>query len=148
MGIKASVQIYSTMHKAYGLMNKVISEAAQSGYQIYKWCVFDFMEKCVGRNCEVCDLWEDCEGWSRNAEVFYPIKDPISAKRKVSRETWEWEMLCRMPSQGRLIYKEFDLSIHVVYPLRNVSLNRISTTLFLLAWCVWRAGPSFFLSLS
>ena len=52
-GIKASVQIYSTMHKAYGLMNRVITEAAQSGYKIYKWCVFDVMEKCVGRECSI-----------------------------------------------------------------------------------------------
>lgn len=35
-------------------------------------------------------------------------------KRKVSRETWESEMLCLMPSQEGLIYREFDLSIHVV----------------------------------
>lgn len=46
--------------------------------------------------------------------IFYPVEDAISAKRKVSRETWESEMLCRMPSQEGLIYKEFDLSIHVV----------------------------------
>jgi hypothetical protein len=114
MGIKASVQIYSTMHKAYGLMNKVISEAAQSGYKIYKWCVFDVMEKCVVRDCEGCELWGDCEGRAKNADGFYPVEDAISAKRKVSRETWESEMLCRMPSQEGLIYKEFDISVHVV----------------------------------
>jgi len=113
-GIRASVQIYSTMHKAYGLMNRVITEAAESGYRVFKWCVFDVMEKCVGRDCESCELWEDCEGRARQAEGFYPVEDAISAKRKVSRETWESEMLCRMPSQEGLIYKEFDLSIHVI----------------------------------
>jgi len=113
-GIRASVQIYSTMHKAYGLMNRVITEAAESGYRVFKWCVFDVMEKCVGRDCESCELWEDCEGRAREADGFYPVEDAISAKRKVSRETWESEMLCRMPSQEGLIYKEFDLSIHVI----------------------------------
>ncbi len=113
-GVKASVQIYSTMHKAYGLMNKVIAEAAESGYRIFKWCVFDVMEKCVGRDCDSCELWEDCQGRAKNADGFYPIEDAISAKRKVSRETWECEMLCSMPSQGGLIYKEFDLSLHVI----------------------------------
>jgi len=113
-GIRASVQIYSTMHKAYGLMNRVITEAAESGYRIFKWCVFDVMERCEGRDCEACELWEDCAGRAKNADGFYPVEDAISAKRKVSRETWESEMLCRMPSQEGLIYKEFDLAVHVV----------------------------------
>jgi len=113
-GIRASVQIYSTMHKAYGLMHKVITEAPESGYRVFKWCVFDVLEKCVGRDCQGCELWEDCEGRAQSADGFYPIEDAISAKRKVSRQTWESEMLCRMPSQEGLIYKEFDLSVHVI----------------------------------
>jgi hypothetical protein len=113
-GIRSAVHIYSTMHKAYGLMNRVISEAAENGYRVFKWCVFCVLEKCVGRNCDLCELWEDCEGRAKNADGFYSIEDAISAKRKVSRETWEAEMLCRMPSQSGLIYKEFDLAHHVV----------------------------------
>ena len=112
--IRASVQIYSTMHKAYGLMNRVITEAAQSGYKIYKWCVFDVMEKCVGRECALCELWEDCQGKAKHADGFYSIEDAISEKRKVSRDTWLCEMLCFQPSQEGLIYKEFDMSLHVV----------------------------------
>jgi hypothetical protein len=112
--INASVQIYSTMHKAYGLMNRVITEAAQSGYKIYKWCVFDIMEKCVGRECSECELWEDCQGKARQADGFYGIEDAISEKRKVSRDTWLCEMLCFQPSQEGLIYKEFDMALHVV----------------------------------
>ncbi len=114
-GIKASVQIYSTMHKAYGLMNRVISEAAQSGYKIYKWCVFDVMEKCSDwRDCETCELWEDCQGKARFADGFYRIEDAISERRRVSRDTWLCEMLCFQPSQEGLIYKEFDMALHVI----------------------------------
>jgi len=113
-GIKASVQIYSTMHKAYGLMNQVITEAGQSGYKVYKWCVFDVLERCEGRDCETCDLWEDCQGKAKHADGFYSIEDAISEKRKVSRDTWLCEMLCFQPSQEGLIYKEFDIALHVV----------------------------------
>jgi hypothetical protein len=95
-------------------MNRVISEAAENGYRIFKWCVLCVLEKCVSRNCEICELWEDCEGRAKNADGYYSIEDAISAKRKVSRETWEAEMLCRMPSAEGLIYREFDLSVHVV----------------------------------
>jgi hypothetical protein len=113
-GIKASVQIYSTMHRAYGLMNKVITDAVESGYKVYTWCVFDVMEKCVGRDCVTCELWEDCQGKAQHADGFYSIEDAISEKRKVSRDTWLCEMLCYQPSTEGLIYKEFDLSVHVV----------------------------------
>jgi hypothetical protein len=95
-------------------MNKVITDAAQSGYRIFKWCVLDVLERCEDRDCKPCELWEDCQGRARDADGFYPVEDAISAKRKVSRETWESEMLCLMPSQEGLIYREFDLSIHVV----------------------------------
>lgn len=113
-GIQASTHIYSTMHKAYGLMNKVIEEAAMSGYRVFKWCVFDVMEKCLGRDCDVCELWEDCHGKAMNADGYYKVDDAISIKRKVTRETWESEMLCLQPSREGLIYKEFDLSVHVL----------------------------------
>jgi hypothetical protein len=57
------------------------------------------MEKCNDRDCKTCELWEDCGGRARHADGFYLVEDAISAKRKVSREAWESEMLCRMPSQ-------------------------------------------------
>ena len=102
------------MHKSYGLMNQVIEGAAESGYRIFKWCVLDVLEKCVDRDCATCGLWEDCRGRARQASGFYRIDDAIGHKRQVSRETWRLEMLCYVPSQEGLIYREFDLSVHVV----------------------------------
>lgn len=113
-GIEASTHIYSTMHKAYGLMNRVIEEAHESGFRIFKWCVFDVMEKCIDRNCEECALWEDCQGKARNASGFFKIDNAIKHKRKVSHDTWMSEMLCYQPSSEGLIYKEFDYAVHVV----------------------------------
>jgi hypothetical protein len=113
-GIEASTHIYSTMHKSYGLMNQVIEGAAESGYRIFKWCVLDVLEKCVDRDCATCGLREDCGGRARQASGFYRIDDAIGHKRQVSRETWESEMLCYVPSREGLIYREFDLSVHVV----------------------------------
>jgi hypothetical protein len=113
-GIWAGIQIYSTMHKPHGLMHQVIAESAQSGYRVFKWCVFDVMEKCVGQECATYELWEDCQGKAKHADGFYSIEDAISEKRKVSRDTWLCEMLCFQPSQEGLIYKEFDMALHVV----------------------------------
>ena len=113
--IKASIQIYSTMHKAYGLMSRVINEAAESGYRIFKWCIFDVMERCTAdRDCNTCPLWEDCGGRAKSADGFIKIEDAITKKRMVSQDAWNAEALCRMPSQEGLIYKEFDINVHVV----------------------------------
>lgn len=112
--IQASIHIYSTMHKSYGLMQRIITEAPEAGYRVFKWCIFDVMEKCVGRDCDYCDLWEDCEGRAKNADGYYHIDDAISEKRKASLDTWQSESLCRIPSQEGLIYKEFDPAIHVI----------------------------------
>jgi hypothetical protein len=96
-------------------MNKVITHGSQSGYKVYKWCVFDVLEKCPEwRVCDDCGRWDDCQGKARHPNGFYRIENPISEKPEVSRETRGSEMLCLMPSQEGLIYREFDLSIHVV----------------------------------
>jgi hypothetical protein len=112
--IQAGVHIYSTMHKAYGLMNRLVTEAAESGFRVFKWCIVDTLQKCEGRDCGGCELWEDCEGRARQADGYFSIEDAISHKRKVSRQTWESEMLCKMPSLEGLIYREFSIDVHVV----------------------------------
>jgi len=113
-GISASTHIYSTMHKSYGLMQRVIDEAHERGFRIFKWCVLDVLENCEGRNCSECDLWEECQGRATNASGFFRIDDAIKHKRKVSSSTWASEMLCYEPSQEGLIYKEFDMALHVI----------------------------------
>jgi hypothetical protein len=113
-GHQASTHIYSTMHKSYGLMQSVVEEAPARGYRLYKWCILDVLERCRGRECAGCDLWEDCQGRARHADGYYRIEDAISKKRQVSEQTWQAEYLCLIPSSEGLIYKEFDLLVHVV----------------------------------
>jgi hypothetical protein len=113
-GHRASTHIYSTMHKTYGLMQSVVEEAPARGYQLYKWCILDVLERCDGRDCETCDLWDECQGRARHADGYYRIDDAISKKRQVSKQTWLSEYLCMMPSSEGLIYKEFDMALHVV----------------------------------
>jgi hypothetical protein len=113
-GHRAGIHIYSTMHKSYGLMQTVVEEAALRGYRLYKWCIMDVLERCQGRVCANCDLWEDCQGRAIEADGFYRIDDAISKKRQVSEQTWLSEYRCLIPSQEGLIYKEFDMALHVI----------------------------------
>jgi len=121
-GIKASTHIFSTMHRSWGLMQQVVEEAPGRGYRLYKWCVMCVLERCEGRECATCDLWEDCKdptdpdgpGRARSADGYYRIEDAISKKRQVSEQTWRSEYLCQIPSSEGLIYPEFSMGIHVV----------------------------------
>jgi len=112
-GIQASTHIYSTMHRPFGLMHEVVQGAAAKGYKVFKWCIFEVLERCVGRDCDGCELWEDCQGKAREASGYYSIEDAISKKRKVTPATWRSEMLCEIPSKENLIYQDFDPTIHI-----------------------------------
>jgi hypothetical protein len=112
-GHQASTHIYSTMHKTYGLMQRVVEEAPARGYRLYKWCVLDVLERCKGRECTGCDLYPECQGRAREADGYYSIENAITKKRQVSEQTWLSEYLCQIPSSEGLIYPEFDMCLVV-----------------------------------
>jgi len=57
----------------------------------------------VYRDCGNCELREDRAGGARNADMFYPVKEAISARDKVSRKSWKSGLLHRLPGQEGLI---------------------------------------------
>jgi hypothetical protein len=95
-------------------MQRVVEEAPARGYKLYKWSILDVLEKCVGRDCKICPLWEDCQARAVNADGFYEIEVAITKKRQVSEDTWNSEYMCRIPSQTGLIYKDFSIDINVI----------------------------------
>ena len=84
----------STMHRPYGLMQKILSEAAGAGQEVFKWCVWEVIETCPpDRNCSRCPLNEDCQGKARLADGYMKIDDCIAQMQRSSRTGWESEML-------------------------------------------------------
>jgi hypothetical protein len=112
-GILASMEIISTMHRPYGLMQKAVAHARQNHTPIFQWCLWEVIEKCVDRNCSQCPLWCDCQGKAKNAAGFLAIDDCITQMRRSSRAAWESEMLCLRPSLENAVFAEFDPSAHV-----------------------------------
>lgn len=112
---KARVEIFSTMHHPYGVMKHIVDRHEEDGRQLYKWCVFDIMEKCTeDRNCSRCLLTDDCRGKARKADGYFAIDDAIRYKRTLSDERWKSEMLCEEPTRSGRIWKDFSPSVHVV----------------------------------
>jgi len=111
--ILAAMETISTMHRPYGLMQRIVSSAVQSQTPLFKWCLWEVIEKCVDRNCSRCPLWQDCRGCAKQADGYLAVDDCITQMRRASRAGWESEMLCRKPSLENVVFSEFDPAVHV-----------------------------------
>jgi len=111
--IVAAMEVISTMHRPYGLMQEVVSSAEQFGTPVFKWCLWEVIEKCTDRSCSQCPLWSDCGGRAKRVDGYLRIDDCITARRRASRAGWEAEMLCKKPSLENVVFDEFDPSRHV-----------------------------------
>jgi hypothetical protein len=111
--IIAGMESISTMHKPYGLMQKLVSSATQISTPIFKWCVWETIEKCTNRSCSQCLLWGDCAGKAKQANGYLKIDDCITQMRRSSRAGWEAEMLCIKPNLENVVFDQFDVTTHV-----------------------------------
>lgn len=109
----AAMELISTMHRPYGLMQKVVSDADRFDTLVFKWCMWEVIEKCIDRNCSQCPLMEDCRGKAKIADGYLKIDDCITQMRRASRAGFEAEMLCKRPSLENVVFGEFDPSVHV-----------------------------------
>jgi len=112
-GILAAMEVISTMHRPYGLMQQIVGDADKSGVPVFKWCVWEVIERCKDRSCSQCPLNSDCQGKARLADGYLKIDDCITAMRRASRAGWEAEMLCKRPSLENIVFDEFDENVHV-----------------------------------
>ena len=112
-GIIAGMELISTMHRPYGLMQKVVTSAPKFGTPVFKWCVWETIEKCLDRSCSRCPLSEDCQGKAKAAGGYLKIDDCITQMRRASRAGWEAEMLCTRPSRQNVVFDQFDPAVHV-----------------------------------
>jgi hypothetical protein len=111
--ITAGMEMISTMHRPYGLMHEVVTSAPKFGTPLFKWCLWETIERCVGRSCSQCPLSEDCRGRAKAANGYLKIDDCITQMRRASRVGWESEMLCSRPSRQNVVFDEFDPAVHV-----------------------------------
>lgn len=112
-GILAGMEAISTMHRPYGLMQEVIESAGKVGADVFKWCLWEVIEKCVGRSCSQCLLWSDCQGKAKKTDGFLKIDDCTTQMQRSSRAGWESEMLCKRPSLENVVFSEFEAARHV-----------------------------------
>src|SRR2546421_11563862 len=110
------VEAFSTVHNVGGLMERIVDDARAKGTPVLQWCLFEILENCPKhRVCDTCPLHEDCHGRAKEeCHGFFRISDAIAMKRRVSKETWEAEMLCLRPSRRGCVFGNFKREIHEV----------------------------------
>lgn len=111
--ITAAMEIISTMHRPYGLMQQLVADARRYDIPIFKWCIWETIEQCTDRNCSQCPLNNDCRGKAKHAQGYIKIDDVITQMRRSSWTGFESEMLCLRPSLENAVFSDFDQNIHV-----------------------------------
>jgi len=113
--VRASIEALSTMHRPFGLMQKIVGEA-EGRRRVIRWGVLDVLERCAeSRACGPCPLWEDCAGRAKSPRQrgFIAIDDAAQQRGRVGAHDWRSEMLCLAPSRADTVYPEFDPALHV-----------------------------------
>lgn len=112
-GIVGAMESLSTMHQPFGIMHELVEKAKDNGTKIFKWCIWEVIEKCRDRSCSQCLLNNDCRGVAKNANGFYKINDLIAKLKRTSRAMFDSEILCSRPSLQNVVFAEFDPGLHV-----------------------------------
>lgn len=112
--VHGTIETLSTMHRPYGMMQKLVQRAREQNRRVFRWSVLDTLERCPPqRVCEGCVLWSDCKGQAKHGRGFISIDDAIQQMHRVGPETWRAEMLCEQPSRSTSVYPMFDQKVHV-----------------------------------
>ncbi len=115
--IRGSIEAFSTMHRAHGLMRDVVEQCEDGARRLYKWGVVDVLEHCDERyECETCPLFKECLGSAKGSDRpsgHLSIADAVSLKGRVSLSTWDAEMRCERPKSDDVVLPEFDRVVHV-----------------------------------
>ncbi|MCA9277710.1 MAG: hypothetical protein H6815_02880 [Phycisphaeraceae bacterium] len=124
--VHGTIECLSTMHIPHGVMHSLVEEAKLGKRSLFKWGTLDVMADC--RNHPVCidsaqnpdtpcALGDDCQSRLRTRKSGFGhvlIDDALKMRSRVSRATWEAEMLCLRPKRTDAVLPEFNHAIHVV----------------------------------
>lgn len=125
--IKSALRLETTRKYPSGNAQRMIDDAENLGFKVYKWCVFEIMQRCTKSNCKSCEKyvsydregkehrWIDvCGGKARKSNGYLPISDVL--KKFSFWETFDAQWLCNRPGRSDAVFPEFNFDVHVVEP--------------------------------
>ncbi|HRP63101.1 MAG TPA: hypothetical protein PK400_07410 [Phycisphaerales bacterium] len=112
--VRGAIDCLSTMHRPFGLMHRLVRDAANEGRAVFRWSVLDALERCPPeRECARCSLWPECGGRAKRGEGFITIDDALRQRARISPAAWRAEMLCEEPTRSDTVYPMFEHTVHV-----------------------------------
>lgn len=125
--VRGAIECLSTMHLPYGIMHDLVGEAIHNrSKRLFRWGVVDTLGPCPDddHHCLTddgpCPLAAECAGLAKARDRrsappgHVSVADAIALKARVSRETWNAEMLCLRPRRSDCVLPEFDPRAHTV----------------------------------
>jgi len=107
--IKGQNTFLSTRKYDIGTFQRLLSEAEESGMDVYCWCIWEVLEKCT-RQCRDdpkysnCPIEYFCKGLAHKCSGYYKVGDFIDKARTLSKDVLEAQWLNKKPSQEALVY--------------------------------------------
>lgn len=92
-GYVAAREVISTMHRRRGLMKRLIDESERLGQPVFKWNIWEVVEKCE-RDCKDCKLKDYCNGKAKKGSGYYKIDDIITQLERAGPRSFDMEMMC------------------------------------------------------
>ncbi len=93
LGYVGSMEIISTQHKRYGLMKKILDKTKSNKGKIFKWNVWEVIEKCK-RNCAECPLRSACREKAKDGRGYLKVSDIVNQLQRTKKPRFNLEVLC------------------------------------------------------
>lgn len=126
----------STRKEEYGTMQRLLNRArndkrVKGGFKIYKWCIWEILEKCV-RDCNndpeygLCPILDVCKGKAKKCTGFYEIDDFIDKAMTLDKDTLDTQWFNKKPSSEVYVYGKYWVPEKHVLPMhRNEKFTTI-----------------------
>ena len=126
-----ATRVLSTWKFPVGLMTDLLDHHEERGFRIWRWCVFETLQRCDKPDCADCHdakcydrlgkahTWADvCDGRARRSSGYMLLDDVIRKFRAMSGhfETFESEHLCLRPEMLGQYYAHYRSEIHEIAP--------------------------------
>ena len=112
--IRGQTIVTSTRKFAYGPMERLLTEAEQRGFRIYKWCILEVLEKHDPIECSQTKFGQnECQGRCDQYQGYYSFADTVSKYLNLDADTWDSQWRCKKPSLSGLVYPQFNEFLHV-----------------------------------
>lgn len=111
--IKAQTILTSSRKFAYGPMERLLAEADERGFKVFRWCIMETVEKHDPVECATTKFGTYCQNRCQIVEGFYSFSDAKKKCMKLDQDTWESQWMSWKPMSKGLVYPNYAPTIHL-----------------------------------